>query len=212
MNDNVNHPAHYTDGKIEVIDFIEDKKLGFHLGNTVKYICRAGKKDPEKTIEALQKAEWYLHREIQRLKAEKAKEEAQRWVDDVRRHCEKRFSEMMKEIAKRDDQSEPEGAMSVDPTQVHIDWDALKEWAEQIAAGKMSEDFKNAVYEADVYKQDTIDAAPDPRDSSVSKAMMEAIAKQEEADEDGPAPDQDPVDWIVNGPRMTILTPEGVQS
>ena len=53
MNDNVNHPAHYTDGKIEVIDFIEDKKLGFHLGNAVKYICRAGKKDPEKTIEKL---------------------------------------------------------------------------------------------------------------------------------------------------------------
>ena len=35
MNANVNHPAHYTDGKIEVIDFIEDKKLGFHLGNAV---------------------------------------------------------------------------------------------------------------------------------------------------------------------------------
>ena len=71
MSDSVNHPAHYTDGKIEVIDFIEDKKLGFHLGNTVKYICRAGKKDPEKTIEDLQKAEWYLHREIQRLEAQK---------------------------------------------------------------------------------------------------------------------------------------------
>ena len=71
MSDNVNHPAHYTDGKIEVIDFIEDKKLGFHLGNTVKYICRAGKKDPEKTIEDLQKAEWYLRREIQRLTAQK---------------------------------------------------------------------------------------------------------------------------------------------
>ena len=72
MNDNVNHPAHYTDGKIEVIDFIEDKQLGFHLGNAVKYISRAGKKDPEKTIENLQKAEWYLHREIQRLTAQKA--------------------------------------------------------------------------------------------------------------------------------------------
>lgn len=71
MNDNVNHPAHYTDGKIEVIDFIEDKKLGFHLGNTVKYICRAGKKDPEKTIEDLQKAEWYLHREIQKLQEQR---------------------------------------------------------------------------------------------------------------------------------------------
>lgn len=72
MSDMVNHPSHYTDGKIEVIDFIEDKKLGFHLGNTVKYICRAGKKDPEKTIEDLQKAEWYLCREIQRLSAQKA--------------------------------------------------------------------------------------------------------------------------------------------
>ena len=71
MNDNVNHPAHYTDGKIEVIDFIEDKKLGFHLGNTVKYICRAGKKDPEKTIEDLQKAEWYLHRYIQKLQEQR---------------------------------------------------------------------------------------------------------------------------------------------
>ena len=71
MSDNVNHPAHYTDGKIEVIDFIEDKKLGFHLGNTVKYICRAGKKDPEKTIEDLQKAEWYLHRYIQKLQEQR---------------------------------------------------------------------------------------------------------------------------------------------
>ena len=65
MNDPVNKPAHYTDGKIEVIDFIEDKNLGFNLGNAVKYISRAGKKDPEKTIEDLQKASWYLNREIQ---------------------------------------------------------------------------------------------------------------------------------------------------
>lgn len=72
MNDAVNHPAHYTDGKIEVIDFIEDKKLGYHLGNVVKYVCRAGKKDPEKEIEDLQKAEWYLHRKIQKLKEQKA--------------------------------------------------------------------------------------------------------------------------------------------
>lgn len=66
MNDNVNHPAHYTDGKIEVIDFIEDKKLGYHLGNAVKYISRAGKKDPDKYIEDLEKAVWYLQREIKR--------------------------------------------------------------------------------------------------------------------------------------------------
>ena len=48
MNDPVNHPSHYTDGKIEVLDFIEDKKLNYHRGNAIKYICRAGKKDPEK--------------------------------------------------------------------------------------------------------------------------------------------------------------------
>ena len=66
MSDNVNHPDHYTDGNIEVIDFIEDKKLGYHLGNAVKYISRAGKKDPDKYIEDLQKAVWYLQREIKR--------------------------------------------------------------------------------------------------------------------------------------------------
>lgn len=70
-NDNVNHPAHYTDGKIEVIDFIEDKKLNFHRANVIKYVTRAGKKDPAKEIEDLEKAEWYLRREIERLKKEK---------------------------------------------------------------------------------------------------------------------------------------------
>ena len=70
MSDNVNHPAHYTDGKIEVIDFIEDKRLGFRRGNAVKYIARAGKKDPDKEVEDLQKAVWYLNREIARLKLE----------------------------------------------------------------------------------------------------------------------------------------------
>ncbi|RIV23636.1 DUF3310 domain-containing protein [Fibrisoma montanum] len=70
QNDPVNHPAHYTDGQIEVIDFIEDKKLGFCLGNAVKYIARAGKKDPTKTVEDLQKARWYLDREIAHHKAQ----------------------------------------------------------------------------------------------------------------------------------------------
>ena len=64
--DNVNHPAHYT----EVIDFIEDKQLGYHLGNAVKYISRAGKKDPEKTAEDLRKAVWYLNRYIEKLEAD----------------------------------------------------------------------------------------------------------------------------------------------
>lgn len=65
--DNVNHPSHYTDGKIEVITFIEDKNLNYHRGNAIKYICRAGKKDSNKEVEDLQKAVWYLQREISRL-------------------------------------------------------------------------------------------------------------------------------------------------
>lgn len=65
--DNVNQPAHYTGGKIEIINFIEDKELGFHLGNAVKYISRAGQKNPDKTIEDLRKAVWYINRQIQRL-------------------------------------------------------------------------------------------------------------------------------------------------
>lgn len=60
--DAVNHPKHYTDGKYECIDFIESWGLGFHLGNAVKYITRAGKKDPQKTKEDLEKALWYLKR------------------------------------------------------------------------------------------------------------------------------------------------------
>lgn len=65
--DAVNHPSHYTDGKIEVIEFIEDKKLGFCLGNAVKYIARAGKKDPTKEVEDLKKARWYIERRIKQL-------------------------------------------------------------------------------------------------------------------------------------------------
>lgn len=64
-NDPVNHPSHYNQGKIEVIEFIEDKDLGFHLGNAVKYISRAGKKDPKKLEEDLKKAIWYINRHIE---------------------------------------------------------------------------------------------------------------------------------------------------
>ena len=70
MADNVNHPAHYTSGKIEVIDFIEDKELNFNLGNVVKYVARCGrKKSPgmsmdAKALEDLKKARWYIEREI----------------------------------------------------------------------------------------------------------------------------------------------------
>ena len=68
--DKVNHPSHYTYGKIEVIDFIEDKELNFNLGNVVKYVARAGKKKSSgkslesKALEDLKKAKWYLDREI----------------------------------------------------------------------------------------------------------------------------------------------------
>ena len=62
----VEHPSYYQ-GKIEVIDFIEDKGLGFSLGNCIKYIARAGKKNPEKLLEDLKKARWYLDREIKNM-------------------------------------------------------------------------------------------------------------------------------------------------
>ena len=64
INDPINHPAHYTSGSIEVIDFLEDQGFGFHLANAVKYIARAGKKDPDKTVEDLKKAVWYINRYI----------------------------------------------------------------------------------------------------------------------------------------------------
>lgn len=65
--DVVNHPAHYNTGKIEVIDFIEDQGLEYHEGNAVKYISRAGKKNPDTRVEDLQKAVWYLTRLVDTL-------------------------------------------------------------------------------------------------------------------------------------------------
>ena len=70
MADVVNHPAHYANGKIEPIDFIEDKKLNFNLGNVIKYVARAGRKKSQgksleaKALEDLKKARFYLDREI----------------------------------------------------------------------------------------------------------------------------------------------------
>lgn len=68
MHDAVNHPAHYTQGKIEVLDFIEDQKLGFHLGNVIKYICRSPYKGNE--IQDLKKAQNLLGRKIALLEEE----------------------------------------------------------------------------------------------------------------------------------------------
>ena len=64
--DVVNNPAHYTDGGIETIDYIEAKGLGYHLGNAVKYISRAGKKGTNQGLEDLRKAQWYLARAIEK--------------------------------------------------------------------------------------------------------------------------------------------------
>lgn len=58
--DAVRHPAHYTQGKIECIDFIVDKKLDFCLGNAIKYIVRAGKKDGNSAEQDISKAIQYL--------------------------------------------------------------------------------------------------------------------------------------------------------
>ena len=68
MTEAVDHPSHYTKGGIEAIDVIEAWELDFHLGNTVKYISRAGRKDPAKEREDLEKALWYLQRKLELLK------------------------------------------------------------------------------------------------------------------------------------------------
>lgn len=75
MTSNIN-PDHYRSGPthtvcgdpIECIDITQE--MNFCLGNVLKYIWRAGKKDPKKHIEDLEKAAWYLDREIMRLKKE----------------------------------------------------------------------------------------------------------------------------------------------
>jgi|TARA_B100001564_G_C20667033_1_gene684315 hypothetical protein len=64
----VNHPDHYggENNLYEAIKVIEAWDLGFNLGNTVKYISRVGKKT--NTLEDLEKASWYINREINKLK------------------------------------------------------------------------------------------------------------------------------------------------
>ena len=68
-SDSVSHPPHYANGwsnGAEVIDLTEH--LSFCAGNVVKYVCRAGRKDPDKHVEDLEKARWYLDREIARVR------------------------------------------------------------------------------------------------------------------------------------------------
>lgn len=71
--DNVNHPSHYNTGEIEVIDFIADRcmTIGFDMGNAIKYLSRAGLKDPDTTIEDLDKAKWYCQHMISHISKKK---------------------------------------------------------------------------------------------------------------------------------------------
>lgn len=64
--DVVNHPSHYTQGKYEVIDILEDWDLDFHRANAVKYIARAKHKNPAKEAQDIEKAIWYLARSIKK--------------------------------------------------------------------------------------------------------------------------------------------------
>lgn len=68
QNDPVNHPSHYCLGGIEVLDAIEAWELPYHLGNVVKYVARAGKKNSSTYLQDLQKAQFYLNRFISQLK------------------------------------------------------------------------------------------------------------------------------------------------
>lgn len=71
MFDPVQKPAHYTEGRqYEPIAVIEDWELGYHLGCALKYIARAGRKDPSKTSQDISKAIWYLERFRGQLEAE----------------------------------------------------------------------------------------------------------------------------------------------
>ena len=79
MEEQVNHPSHYNQG-IEPIDIIESWDLNFSLGNAIKYILRSPYKG--KQIEDLEKARWYLEREISRLKDKETHRKEEEWSDN----------------------------------------------------------------------------------------------------------------------------------
>jgi hypothetical protein len=66
MSNQVDHPEHYQANGIEAIEVIEGFNLNFNLGNAIKYILRADKKGNKK--QDLEKAQWYLKREIEKFK------------------------------------------------------------------------------------------------------------------------------------------------
>ena len=64
----INHPEYYSFGGMEAIDFIDAHGLNFNRGNVIKYVTRAGRKNGEDELTALEKAQWYLDHEIERIK------------------------------------------------------------------------------------------------------------------------------------------------
>jgi len=73
MKEMINNPTHYGGkyNQYEAIKVIDAWDLGFSLGNTIKYISRAGKKNPDAELEDLKKAKWYLEHHIQNLEKNK---------------------------------------------------------------------------------------------------------------------------------------------
>lgn len=67
IKDKDNTPTHYQ-GSIQPIELINAQDLNFNLGNVVKYVCRAGKKEGENTLSDLEKAKDYINFEIERVK------------------------------------------------------------------------------------------------------------------------------------------------
>lgn len=73
-HDSISRPAHYqTRAGLEAIDVIEAFDFGYHLGNVVKYLCRAGRKPGVDVLEDLEKAAWYLRRAIDQERAARAR-------------------------------------------------------------------------------------------------------------------------------------------
>ena len=93
MSDPVHNPSHYKSGGIEVIDVIEAFELNFRLANVIKYVLRAGRKGD--ALEDLEKAAWYLDREIDKLE-EKAE------ADDKGREMPKRTADALDRVASID--------------------------------------------------------------------------------------------------------------
>jgi len=82
-NDPVQHPAHYTSSRIEVLDAIEEWELTYGIGNVVKYCARAGKKTQDK-LQDLCKAKFYLDREIEKLQRDRLEGQEKKVYSDGR--------------------------------------------------------------------------------------------------------------------------------